>query len=85
MEVFDNPAFDPEDVVEVEGGEVDDDTIIVDDGTRHLDDLGPSAGRTATDPSGTSAHIPLQRELLMSAADDYYNTLAKWGETPSIG
>ena len=74
MEDFDNPAFDPEEVEEIDG---DDYTII--------DVDSPPAGRTTTDPSGPSTQMSLQQKLLQSAVNDYYNVLAEWGEIPSLG
>ena len=75
MAEFDNPVFDPEEVVEIDE---DDDTIIVDDPV-------PSAGRTTTDPSGPSTYMSLQQELLQTALNDYYIALAEKGYTPALG
>ena len=76
---FDNPAFDIDDVDEVnddyEDNIGDDDML----STALVPRQEVSAG------SGTAVIPSLRQELLQAAVDDYYNALAEEGLTPALG
>jgi len=76
---FDNPAFDIDDVDEVNDDY--DDSIGNDDilSTALVPRQEVSAG------SGTAVIPSLRQELLQAAVDDYYNALAEEGLTPALG
>ncbi|WP_215897628.1 hypothetical protein, partial [Acinetobacter baumannii] len=71
---FENLTFEREDTEEP-----DDVTLGVIDGTSIIDptiDAGPAT---------TVTSLTLQQEILQTAVDDYYNALARKGQTPALG
>ena len=67
---FDNPAYDPHDI-----DDVDDDSL-----TPFTGEVNPN-----NDVAASGQGISLEQELIQTAVDDYYNSMAEHGWTPALG